>query len=595
MRATSKVIATILSLNLLLFFVFLLTRHYPPLLMFLHIVSLVALWCYLLRGVKVVPFLATKWKEIVLIAVLVVAALGIRLYRVEELPPGMYSDELTVARYSLKLLNEPEWPPFIGLYAHPTPLLYLTAGSLQAFGHTMTAIRLPSIVFGALVVAVFYILLRLFFPVGLSAAGSLLMVFQYTDIVLSRLAYEPTPSLFFQIVTAIFLILYQRTKDNRYLIGTALSVGAGLYTYYNFRTFALVICALTLFLILRKGWRRYWHDAALFSAIVFVAAMPLLSFALADPAGFMGREAAISVFSRHYSFVELVKELWGNIYRTALLPFVGMPGMSTPYAGDQNPGKNPGATTIFNPLTTILAILGFVYLFRKKRALFWLLWLMYLPAFSSDIFSSEVIPDFHYYGLGHPNALRVSGIIGVILFAATFGISRVYQWTSKRKAVYGTIAVVVILCLNSLGNWLSYFNQEKSALGMYYYNYKANHADLIQLVNYLNNSPAGNISVTQSLASGGEWGYVGFFLNPTKKLSSFEPISTSSALMVVKASDITAFDINGNTVPIVNGVLASGIESAGYTMHPINDPQNGPDIVLFEKLVYHNSNFLRQE
>jgi 4-amino-4-deoxy-L-arabinose transferase-like glycosyltransferase len=341
--------------------------------MLLHIASLIVLWGLALQQGKIFEHLITKWKELLLIIFLLLIALFVRLYLVEEISPGMYGDELTVATQSLELVKEQDWPPFLGIYSHPTPLLYMTAASINAFGHTITAIRLPSIIFGVLTVGAFYFLLRLFFPMMIATAGAVLMIFQYTQVILSRLAYEPIPSLFFQIVSAIFLIQYQRTKENRYLIGTALSLGGGLYTYYNFRTFALIVFVLTIFLILRKNWKKQWKDAVLFGTIFFVAGMPFFSYAVIDPAGFWGRITAISIFSRHYSSSEFINELWGNIYRTAILPFYGTPiTQNAPlFSGDPNPGKNPSGVPMFDPLTVVLALVGFVYLFIKRRPFFW--------------------------------------------------------------------------------------------------------------------------------------------------------------------------------------------------------------------------------
>ena len=148
-------------------------------------------------------------KEMLLLILLIITAFIVRIDRVEEFTPGMYADELTVAKAGLQLLAQSELPPYADVnFGHPTPLLYATGLSVQTFGHTITAIRLPYIIFGALSVGAFYILLRLFFPTSIAFLGSLLMVYQYSHVALSRLAYEPIPSLFWQIVTITFLVLY---------------------------------------------------------------------------------------------------------------------------------------------------------------------------------------------------------------------------------------------------------------------------------------------------------------------------------------------------------------------------------------------------
>jgi len=581
-KSAKLIIAAFIVLNSLLFIILFLSHHYSPIVILLHIISLILLWGFVLYHLRVVTYLRTKWKELVLIIFLIIIALFTRLYRVEEITPGMYGDELTVAMTSLHLLKETEWPPFINNgYYHPTPLLYITARSVQTFGHTITAIRLPSIVFGALSVAAFYILLRLFFPLPIATAGAMLMIFQYTHVVLSRLAYEPIPSLFFQILVLIFFVLYHRTKKLWSLIGLALSLGAGMYTYLNFRPFAVLLFTLTLFPIFQKNWRQHLQHAVIFIAIVFLAIMPLINSFITDSKGFWGRSSEISIFSQHYSPTEFSKELWGNIYRTAILPFYGNTPSSPDsplFSGDPNPGKNPSGVPMFDPLTVAFAAIGFVYLFIKKRFLFWIILLLLLPPLVSDIFSIEVIPEGHYYGLGHPNALRTSGFIVGILFAAVAGAWCLYcRWGKQKLAESLTVLAIVILII-SYWNWQLYFNQAEINPFSFIYNYNWNHGQPLQMVTYLNQTSAKKISMTKDLA---DEAMVTFFLDPTKQISRFQLVATSSALTVVKNNDITAVNVTDDTIPILNGM--ESVTNMGYSIQILKNPVGKPKTVIFEK------------
>jgi 4-amino-4-deoxy-L-arabinose transferase-like glycosyltransferase len=572
-----------IGLNTLLFVIFLVSRHYPPLLMLLHIISLVVLWGVVLYRLQVRKLIAGRGKELLLILALVTASVCVGLYKVEELTPGMYGDEISVGAKSVALVNRPEWLPFVGEhYSHPTPLLYMTAASIHTLGHTLTAVRLPSILFGALAVGVLYLLLRVFFPVPIAGLGAVLLVFQYTHVVLQRLAYEPPASLFCQIVALLFLVLYHQRKERVYLLGEALALGAGMYTYLNFRAFALVVFLLTLFLILRAEWKKHMREAVVFAVLVFVAVMPLMSYVIRDPQGFWGRPADISIFSRHLSTPELFKELGSAALRTLFLPFVGIPGAHPPFIGDPNPGKNPAGFTIFDPVTTLLAVLGFVYLFKKKRPFFWGSLLLFIPPLMSDIFSSEFIPEFHYYGLGHPNALRVSGLIAVILLAATFGIYWLYTSLHARKFNYTVALLGVVVGLISIGNGALYFAQTGINHENYIFNYVTNGADVLQMVTSLNHSGATKIGLTKALASNER---VAFFLDSAKDVSTFPLTSAKDILGDILHSDATAIDINEQTVSAVNQILTGGnLESLGYTVQEIQaEGVEQPRIIIFEK------------
>jgi 4-amino-4-deoxy-L-arabinose transferase-like glycosyltransferase len=566
-------------LNFCLFITFLFTRYYSPFLMLLHIISLVLLAC-LVVDKKLWTFLVSKKKEILLICIFMLIAFLIRLYRVEEVTPGMYGDELTVAVTSLDLLKEPQLLPFVGTYSHPTPLMYLTALSIKSFGHTITAIRLPSIIFGALAVGAFYVLLRLFSPVLIASIGALLMTTQYTQVILSRLAYETISSMFFQIASLIFIILYERTKNNKILIFIALSVGAGLYTYLNFRIFSVLLILLTVYLILKKNLRKCSKEAGIFLLTVFIAVMPLLSYVIIDSKGFWGRASEISIFSQNFTLSEFKKELCGNIFRTTILPFYGTDNLigTPPFSGDPNPDKNPSGVPMFDPITVMLAVIGLVYFLIKKRNIFFFLVIFFLVAFANDVFSIEKIPEAHYYGLGHPNALRLSGIIPIVLFLATEIMGVIYSTWGKNKIKESvTLAgfILIIICfLNS--QW--YFGQKNNKFNFYVYNYTFNHGQELQLVKYLNSENKTKISASNDLATSQ---YVDFFLDSRRKVFSFEPTATSSALGVVRNNEITAISVTDKTIPILSGMQE--VEKMGYEVNTLYDPIGRPRTVVFKK------------
>ncbi len=347
----------------------------------------------------------------------------------------------------------------------------------------------------------------MYLPVLFALLGSTLLLFQYSHIVLSRLAYEPAASLFFQVLTAIFLSLYYKTKEKYLLVAIALTLGMGLYTYLSFRAFAITVVFITFVQLWRQTTKNRLQEAALFISVLFMAAMPLYSYAIVDGQGFSGRTSEISLFSRGYSSEELFHELSANVYRTTILPFIGIPGSDPPFIGDPNPGKNPSGVTMFDPITTVLVMIGFIFLFKYKRALFYISLFLMLPAFISDIFSTEVIPDFHYYGLGHPNTLRMSGIIIIVLFVAVYGLYVLSKWIGKDRGVIAVSCLVGFACLI---NWFWYFDQAKINRTFYIYNHKVNRADVINMLIYINIRNVKKVSMTTTLAENRD--YIEFFI-----------------------------------------------------------------------------------
>lgn len=574
----------LIFLNFALFIIFILIKHFPPILVLLNILSIVFLWALVFKHLKLISLFASRRKEVLLISSLVILGFFVRMYGIEDFTPGMYGDEMAIAKGSLSLLGKPDWPPFVDVnYGHPTPLLYFTGLSLQTFGHSITAIRLPSIIFGALTVGAFYILLRLFFPISISIFGAILMLFQYSNVVLSRLAYEPIPSLFWQIVTTIFLIIYWRTRKVYMLMGLALSIGAGMYTYLAFRPFAVAVVLVTLFILLRTRWKQNLKRLVCFIAIIFVVTIPLVSYYLVTPDVFSARSNQISIFSRNYSSSQFLSEFWGNIHRTALLTFFAIPNPpdnSPPVSGDPNPAHNPGNSPMFDLLTDFAAIVGLIFLFRKKRSLFWFVLLMLIPPFVSDVFSTEVTPDTNYFGYGHPNALREAGFIWVILLIVSAGFYWVYSRYGKTQKMAVLTVIGIFVVVIAYWNWYLYFEQFQISPAFYIYNYRFNHGRTVLTSAYLNKVSGQKISLTKDLVDDG---YVAFFLRRPAQVSSFDLISKDNTYKIIKESDITAIGVTPQTVPILSQINQNDIASFGYSINTINNPVGQPNIYVFEK------------
>ena len=462
-------------LNLCLFFIFFVTNHFPKPLMLVNFLSSLSLWIYVLKN----PY--KKFKTETLIAmVLFLVTIIVGLYRVEEITPGMYGDEVTLGRYALKTIQLEEAPPFYGEYSPPTPLLYLAGASIEALGRRPLAVKLPSIILGAVSVAAFFVLLRLFFKNFYAAIGAVLFLTSYSNVVLYRLGYEMPGTVLFFILTAIFFKLTTVGKNPQYVLGLGLSLAGGLYTYLSFRPFFLVMGTIICLYFLKK---RLSKSLIILGAAIFISAGPLMAFALRNPASIISRSAEISVFGRHLPPEEVGKEITGSLQRD--LTMFGI-------TGNPNAEKNPARVPVFDGLISLLAIGGLIILFRSHRKLFWLMLLLSIPPIVSDIFSIEQIPEFHYYGLGHPNTPRLCQFIPWVYFLATVALSSVKFTYSKY--VIGLLAVVI-----SFSNLNWYFNQEKIAPDFLIYNWQVNKKSLLEMIDFINKNSSQTSVWTKTL------------------------------------------------------------------------------------------------
>lgn len=402
---------------------------------------------------RMYTYIHTKTPDILLICLLFALACVVYLYKVELITPGMFSDEISVAHSAEQLLASGKLTPFINdNLGHATLVPYLVGISIKTFGRTITAIRLPSILFGALDVVLFFLLLRLFLNRFTAGVAALLLLFSYPLIVVSRLAYEITASLFFQILSILLLVLAYKTKKLRYGIGFCIALAAGLYTYIGFRTFvveAALLLGLLVFRLRVSVKKRLLYLIFTILTVLTVAA-PLLVYGIEHPPELTMRSDSLWLFGQGLPVDQELKELGGATIR--------LDNLFTSY-GDPDFRQNPAVRSMFDLGAGVLALCGIVYLWKKNRAVLFIALFFTISPIINDILSFEPVPEFHYYGIGHPNTLRISGIIPIVYFLASFGLEGIYRALHKiDKRVSKSLLIVIVGVIIGV-NWHAYYDQ----------------------------------------------------------------------------------------------------------------------------------------
>jgi hypothetical protein len=462
------------------------------------------MWTVAKRGLS--KQIKLKYLDLIIFFALFLLSLGVRSYKLEEVTPGMWGDEIVTAQVGERLIDTKDFAPFVtDNYGHSTPLLYLTGWLVKIFGRSLTSVRLVSVIFGSLNVSLMYIFLRLFFQKQLAILGSLIMTFTYSHIIISRFNYEITPAMLFEIFSLIYLVIIYKGQDVRKYAALGLIIAGGLYTYLGFRTFALVLLALALLISYRLGLKKCLQRISFLLGFLIIGLLPLLSYSLHHPDQITARTKSVSVFNQNLSKIETIKEIIGSAKRSF--------GMFTSY-GDPNPRQNPAGRTMFDPLTSSLVLVGLVSLFVRKRKIFIACLILMLPAFVNDIFSAEFFPEFHYYGTGHPNILRVAGIIPIIIFLAIYGINTLQEKIAdfSKYSKYFAFVIVIIICFINF-NW--YYSQPYSD-----FNYYINGVPQLKIIDYIKKNNFTEVLVTKELA---EDIRIQYFKPENIKLSVFTP------------------------------------------------------------------------
>lgn len=206
----------------------------------------------------------------------------LRFYQVGQIPPGLNRDEASIGytAYSLIKSGRDEygvnWPvSFKSFGDWKLPFyIYLSIPFISAFGLNDVAVRLPSVLSGALTVFTAYFLAKELFKSSLKIP--LLSAFFFAlspwSIHLSRNASESTVAVFF---TSIGLLFWLRSRCRKiYLILGTIFMAVPLYTYHGNHIFSLLFfIGLAVFF-----WRRYKPSTVYLLPIAVFAVLALFIY-----------------------------------------------------------------------------------------------------------------------------------------------------------------------------------------------------------------------------------------------------------------------------------------------------------------------------
>lgn len=329
-------------------------------------------------GVNPTPALtiSRRWEAIAFVLILALAVF-LRLYRLGEIPTGIYVDETNGALDALSILQGRPVSPFgVGWYETPSGYTYYMAALFNWFGANFYALKAASLIPAILTVPAVYLLARqMFGPV----TGLLAMTFMASSrwhLTMSRWGWNETAPPLFQVLAAFFLLRGLRERRALdYSLGGLLT-GLVVYTYLSSRLAVATLGLFALYWLLtdREGpirsWQRHWRGLGVFLIASLIAVAPILVTYITNPFTFNNRASEISIF------VEVREQgsyqpLLDNI--EAHLKFFHQ-------AGDRHGKHNLPGEPETDPITGLLFVVGLGYgllrLRDRRRGLLWL-WLVF--------------------------------------------------------------------------------------------------------------------------------------------------------------------------------------------------------------------------
>ncbi len=318
----------------------------------------------------------TRHAEMLALAVITVVALVLRVYRLDDLPSGMWRDEARHGLLALRIWNDPAFRPVYVVAGADLPalLFYLMAPVLAMTGPGVGAVRLVSALAGAFMPLALWWAVRPILGARAALYGAAFLAWASWGLSMSRWAFPATLDHLLEL-TAIGVMWRALEHPVRWRAVAGMSLAGALaalaaYAYHTGRLAPLVFAALTALRLGRDmgAWRRALPALGAAAIAGVIVLLPLLAFIAGDFEGYNRRTGAVAISNAQNLEKRTAALVLDNITR-----YLGMWHV----AGDPNGRHHAPGAPMLDPLAgTCFAIgVGLAVAGWRSRAFPLLLWL----------------------------------------------------------------------------------------------------------------------------------------------------------------------------------------------------------------------------
>ncbi|OGK16655.1 hypothetical protein A3H80_00140 [Candidatus Roizmanbacteria bacterium RIFCSPLOWO2_02_FULL_37_19] len=421
-------------------------------------------------------------KSILWAIVVLIISVVIIFYKFNQIPADLTRDEVEFTRLALSLSGEPYAPYSPLATGHSTLYFYLILASFKLFGVTSFALRLPSALFGILSPVVFYAIIKQIFPKKFSILSAnwrthisiplaLLLVFllvtQRWYFNFARFSFEVTFLLFLELVSLWFLLIYFKSKNYKYALGSGVFAGLAYNSYIVGRLFFVLPLIFFIYEILNRGSsdligvqddkkKKRLHLLIFKGLLAFLLPFILLTSPLNL---YLTQNKDIRIHQQSYfnntelNFQTKMQFLGQNLASIPLMLFV-------PDKGDVTGLHNYPYKPALNPIIGVLFLSGLCISIsrffqhrgleirtRKRYIAFFFVWFMF-----------SLIPTILTYPWENPNMLRTYTSLVPIIFFSGITIDYAYQLVQRKKlSTYFGIILIGLVCVSAWYELRTYY------------------------------------------------------------------------------------------------------------------------------------------
>ncbi len=387
--------------------------------------------------------------EIALLGLVLLAALGFRLWQLDSVPAGLHYDEAIDLDQALRIVKG-ERPIYVTAgWGREALYYYLVAITLQFVSDNLLALRLTAVLCSLGSILITYLWARSAFNRSTALLGAALLGITFWSLLTGRFAVRNAslPLLFSGTVFVFWLAwaLSAAAKRRKLFSYAAAGVLLGLtmYTYQpaRFTPFIFLLFVLYLCLFHQTAFKQNWRGFVLMGITAVVVAIPLV---------IVMQRSEVEMTSRDWLVEPMLKLLEGDP-RPVLLN-----GMATlkmiSFAGDQLVAYNIPGRPVFVPVWTSLFFyvgLGVAFWrWRQPVYAFLLIWLLIMLA--PTVLTAAA-----------PNYNRALVAQTAVMLLAALGMAFILESTSRRIGKVGLFLTVILvgLALWQIGRatWRDYF------------------------------------------------------------------------------------------------------------------------------------------
>ena len=400
------------------------------------------------QGRRISVGFSSIWPWAVL-GLILVLALFIRLYQLDELPAGLWYDEADNLFFAREIQRAPgNTLVFVPSTNLPSLFLLPIAAVIEITGVTVTTGRLVSVGFGVVGVVAVFLLVRLMLGPSMALVAAFLMAVMRWDINWSRIGMHGITAPLFAALTAYLTLRAMRSGRMSDYGYSGAALGLGMWFYTAHRLFPLVVAFMLLhhLLLQRPPLRRFAAQLLVMALVALAVAAPVVQVAITDPGEFFQRTKTSSVFS-HASTGDAFGRMATSLHKHVLM---------FNHEGDPNPRHNLPNEPMLDFLSGVLLVLGLaIAAIRWRNVAFAILpiWVLIM-----------VMPGVLTLHWEAPQSLRSIGTLPAVIALITIAIWTLWRagrsapWSRARRAT--PLVFALLLGVIAYSNVSTYFGRQ---------------------------------------------------------------------------------------------------------------------------------------